>query len=383
MARYNGPVCRQCRREGMKLFLKGDRCYSPKCSVGLRPTPPGEHGQARQKKQSEYGMQLREKQKARRVYGVLEAQFHGYFVKAEQKRGITGENLLVTLERHLDNVVYRLGFGSSRALRVRLIGPKGVLDNVAVLGPVRGATQAEISATDARHLGVCAPVNLSGDLSGAATVFLQAGDALLKRACAIIARRHVHMTPDEADAFGVMDGEEVSLAVAGSRPVILTGVVARVSPQSALALHIDTDEANAAGAWESTVCRMVRVPRDAFARSTSAGGAPSGSMVRDGAPIVNLSIGSTSGQTGAATVGTPAGPGRTAPGTVSPATEHTAAAPRGEITLEGKLICESAVLALPKGGVTTLRLVKGQLITPLAADALRARGITLRREERA
>ena len=268
-------------------------------------------------------------------------------------------------------------------LRVRLIGPKGVLDNVAVLGPVRGATQAEISATDARHLGVCAPVNLSGDLSGAATVFLQAGDALLKRACAIIARRHVHMTPDEADAFGVMDGEEVSLAVAGSRPVILTGVVARVSPQSALALHMDTDEANAAGAWESTVCRMVRVPRDAFARSTSAGGAPSGSMVRDGAPIVNLSIGSTSGQTGAATVGTPAGPGRTAPGTVSPATEHTAAAPRGEITLEGKLICESAVLALPKGGVTALRLMKGQLITPLASDALRARGITLRREGRA
>jgi small subunit ribosomal protein S4 len=129
MARYIGPVCRLCRREGLKLFLKGDRCYSPKCSVSLRPTPPGEHGQARQKKQSEYGMQLREKQKARRVYGVLEAQFHRYFEKAEQKRGITGENLLVTLERRLDNVVYRLGFGSSRAFARQLVRHGHILIN--------------------------------------------------------------------------------------------------------------------------------------------------------------------------------------------------------------------------------------------------------------
>ncbi len=129
MARYNGSVCRQCRREGTKLFLKGDRCYSPKCSVGLRPTPPGEHGQARQKKQSEYGMQLREKQKARRVYGVLEAQFHRYFEKAEAKRGITGENLLVTLERRLDNVVYRLGFGLSRPHARQLVRHGHILVN--------------------------------------------------------------------------------------------------------------------------------------------------------------------------------------------------------------------------------------------------------------
>ena len=129
MARYNGSVCRQCRREGTKLFLKGDRCYSPKCSVGLRPTPPGEHGQARQKKQSEYGMQLREKQKARRMYGVLEAQFHRYFEKAEAKRGITGENLLVTLERRLDNVVYRLGFGLSRPHARQLVRHGHILVN--------------------------------------------------------------------------------------------------------------------------------------------------------------------------------------------------------------------------------------------------------------
>ena len=114
MARYTGSVCRLCRREGTKLFLKGDRCYGPKCAVGHRPTPPGEHGQARQRKQSEYGMQLREKQKARRAYGMLETQFHRYFKKAEAQKGITGDNLLVMLERRLVNVVYRLGFGASR-----------------------------------------------------------------------------------------------------------------------------------------------------------------------------------------------------------------------------------------------------------------------------
>ncbi len=115
MARYTGSVCRLCRREGTKLFLKGDKCYGPKCPVALRPTPPGEHGRARVRKQSEYGMQLREKQKAKRAYGVLETQFHRYFEKAERQKGITGEYLLVTLERRLDNVIYRLGFGASRA----------------------------------------------------------------------------------------------------------------------------------------------------------------------------------------------------------------------------------------------------------------------------
>jgi small subunit ribosomal protein S4 len=121
MARYTGSVCRLCRREGSKLFLKGDRCYGPKCAVGTRPTPPGEHGHARQRKQSEYGIQLREKQKTRRIYGVLETQFHRYFKAAERQRGITGENLLVSLERRLDNVVYRLGFGTSRAHARQLV----------------------------------------------------------------------------------------------------------------------------------------------------------------------------------------------------------------------------------------------------------------------
>lgn len=114
MARYTGAVCRQCRREGQKLFLKGDRCYSDKCGVDRRPFAPGQHGQARNKKLSEYGMQLREKQKTRRYYGVLESQFAKYYEMAANKKGVTGENLLSILESRLDNVIYRLGFAMSR-----------------------------------------------------------------------------------------------------------------------------------------------------------------------------------------------------------------------------------------------------------------------------
>ena len=113
MARYTGSVCRMCRREGVKLFLKGDRCYTDKCAVGRRSYAPGQHGQGR-KKQSEYGLQLREKQKAKRYYGVLESQFAKYYEMASKKRGVTGENLLQILESRLDNVAYRLGFALSR-----------------------------------------------------------------------------------------------------------------------------------------------------------------------------------------------------------------------------------------------------------------------------
>ena len=121
MARYTGAVCRLCRREGQKLFLKGERCYSEKCSVGLRGYAPGQHGQGR-KKSSEYGMQLRAKQTERRFYGVQENQFHHYFEIAERKQGITGDNLLRILESRLDNVVYRVGFASSRAEARQLVG---------------------------------------------------------------------------------------------------------------------------------------------------------------------------------------------------------------------------------------------------------------------
>ena len=121
MARYTGAVCRLCRREGQKLFLKGERCYSEKCSVGIRAYAPGQHGQGR-KKSSEYGLQLRAKQTARRFYGVQENQFHHYFEIAERKPGITGDNLLRILESRLDNVVYRVGFASSRAEARQLVG---------------------------------------------------------------------------------------------------------------------------------------------------------------------------------------------------------------------------------------------------------------------
>jgi small subunit ribosomal protein S4 len=114
LARYTGPVCRLCRVEGTKLYLKGDRCFTDKCAIERRNYAPGQHGQRRAKR-SDYGLQLREKQKVKRMYGILERQFRGYFKKAERQRGITGENLLVLLERRLDNVVYRLGFCSSRA----------------------------------------------------------------------------------------------------------------------------------------------------------------------------------------------------------------------------------------------------------------------------
>ncbi len=120
MARYTEAVCRLCRREGQKLFLKGDRCYSGKCAIEKRAYAPGQHGQSR-KKLSEYGLQLREKQKAKRFYGVLEGQFAHYYELAEKKQGVTGENLLQILESRLDNVIYRLGFGLSRAEARQLV----------------------------------------------------------------------------------------------------------------------------------------------------------------------------------------------------------------------------------------------------------------------
>jgi small subunit ribosomal protein S4 len=120
MARYTGSVCRLCRREGAKLFLKGTRCYTKKCAFERRPTPPGQHG-VRRRKMGDFGIQLREKQKVRRVYGVLERQFRNYFVDAENRDGITGENLLRNLETRLDNVVFRLGFGISRAQARQLV----------------------------------------------------------------------------------------------------------------------------------------------------------------------------------------------------------------------------------------------------------------------
>lgn len=123
MARYTDPVCRLCRREGEKLFLKGERCFTPKCSIEKRSYPPGLHGRQGQfrRKESDYGLQLREKQKARRLYGIFERQFRRYFQEAQRQKGLTGVNLLIILERRLDNVIYRLGWGSSRAQARQLV----------------------------------------------------------------------------------------------------------------------------------------------------------------------------------------------------------------------------------------------------------------------
>ncbi|MFP6662671.1 MAG: 30S ribosomal protein S4 [Deltaproteobacteria bacterium] len=120
MARNTGSVCRMCRREGMKLFLKGERCFTDKCAIERRNYPPGQHGQGR-KKFSEFSIQLREKQKVKRIYGVLEKQFRRYFHLSERKRGVTGENLLIMLERRLDNMVYRMSFANSRAEARQLV----------------------------------------------------------------------------------------------------------------------------------------------------------------------------------------------------------------------------------------------------------------------
>lgn len=126
MARINGAVCRLCRREGMKLFLKGDRCFKEKCAFERRGYAPGQHGRRRSKVQG-YGIQLREKQKAKRIYGMLERQFRNYFAKASRRKGITGSNLLQMLERRLDNVVYRLGFASSRSMARQLVAHGHIL----------------------------------------------------------------------------------------------------------------------------------------------------------------------------------------------------------------------------------------------------------------
>ena len=216
--------------------------------------------------------------------------------------------------------------------RVRLIGPKGILENVAVLGPTRGKTQVEISATDARTLGVSASVRLSGELSDAAEITLQAGNKLITRKAAIIARRHLHMTPADAAAFGVSNGQCVSVRVMGSRPLILEDVPVRVTEASALALHMDTDEANVAGAGKDCTCRIVGVC------APGACCAPS-----SGAPR---------------------------------AAEHPAQ-PQGCTTLPGKLITEFDIKSLHAQGATALCVAKGQLITPLARDTAKALGITL------
>lgn len=129
MARNLDPKCRQCRREGEKLFLKAEKCFTDKCGIEKRNFPPGQHGQKRAPRLSDYGVQLREKQKLRRIYGILEHQFHGYYEKADSRKGITGENLLQLLESRLDNVAYRMGIGGSRREARQIVRHNSILVN--------------------------------------------------------------------------------------------------------------------------------------------------------------------------------------------------------------------------------------------------------------
>jgi small subunit ribosomal protein S4 len=166
MARYTGPVCKLCRRERTKLFLKGQRCESSKCAIELRPYPPGEHGRGRIK-ETQYLIQLREKQKARRIYGVLEKQFRNYYKEAARRSGITGENLLRILESRLDNVMYRSNFANSRAQARQLVSHGHVLvDGRRVDKPsirVRPGTNLELRERSKELVAVQHAIDTSGD----------------------------------------------------------------------------------------------------------------------------------------------------------------------------------------------------------------------------
>ena len=174
MARYIGPVCRLCRREAMKLFLKGERCYTEKCAIEKRNFPPGQHGKTRKAKLAGYGLQLREKQKVKRIYGVLEDQFRRYFETAERTRGITGVTLLQLLERRLDNVIYRLGFAASRSQARQLVRH----NHFTVNGRKVNIPSYQVSADDVVSLrqgsGAKAAVTDATDLTASVAPWLQA-----------------------------------------------------------------------------------------------------------------------------------------------------------------------------------------------------------------
>ena len=164
MARHTLSVCKLCRREGVKLYLKGERCFKDKCAVERRKTPPGQHGK-RRTKLTKYGIQLREKQKVKRIYGLLERQFRGYYTKAARRKGNTGESLLQMLEQRLDNVVYRMGFAVTRPQARQLVSHKGVLVNGKAVNlpsfQVKAGDSIQLSERAQKHLNVTEALNLS------------------------------------------------------------------------------------------------------------------------------------------------------------------------------------------------------------------------------
>lgn len=207
---------------------------------------------------------------------------------------------------------------------IRLLGPKGSIDRVAVLGPVRGATQVEISMTDARRLGIDAPLRLSGDLRGAAGIHLQAGNEVVSADAAIIAQRHLHVTPPDAQSLALADGQEVSVRVRGNRPLVFDAVRVRVSTDAATALHIDTDEANAAGFFPDCTGHVVG--------------------------------------RGSTELDAPKAPAEKACG------------------FDGKLLTEASAMELIRAGLKEIQIKRGQIVTPSARDVLRTHGVVLRQE---
>lgn len=168
MARNLDPKCRQCRREGEKLFLKGEKCFTDKCAIEKRNFPPGQHGQRRNQRLSDYGVQLREKQKLRRMYGVLEKQFRNYYKKAAGIKGSTGENLLQLLECRLDNVVYRMGFAATRAEARQLVSHKAILVNEQLVNipsyQVKAGDVIEVREKAKKQLRIQAAIELAGQM---------------------------------------------------------------------------------------------------------------------------------------------------------------------------------------------------------------------------
>lgn len=192
MAKYVGPVCRLCRREGMKLYLKGERCYTAKCSIDRRAFPPGQHGKARQRF-SEYRLQLREKQKIKRLYGVLEKPFRNYFANADRMKGVTGENLLQLLERRLDNVIYRAGWGRSRNDARQLVRHRHVLVNGQRVDvpsfSVRVGDVIEIREESKNHEGVKGAIEFHESL-GQQAAWLEVDAKALKTTVSRLPERH-------------------------------------------------------------------------------------------------------------------------------------------------------------------------------------------------
>lgn len=168
MARYTGPSCRLCRREDSQLYLKGDRCFSTKCGYERRPYPPGQHGQGRRRRPSDYGQQLREKQKVKRIYGLLERQFRNYYKKASSKKGNTGESLLQLLETRLDNVIYRMGFAVTRPQARQLVSHRGVTVNGKIVNlpsyQVRPGDAITLTERAQRQLRVAESLTLSQEM---------------------------------------------------------------------------------------------------------------------------------------------------------------------------------------------------------------------------